>query len=144
MSDPVTANINASVQKTYEWLNDVQEALPNGGRQAAYHAARSVLHALRDRLTAEEAAHLAAELPSPLRGVYYEGWSPAGKPDKMKRPEFLDRVRRELESAPGPSDPEASTRAVLTMLQKRIAAGEISDVRSVLPGDFADLWPTAS
>jgi uncharacterized protein (DUF2267 family) len=31
-----------------------------------------VLHALRDRLTVEEASDLAAQLPMLIRGLYYE------------------------------------------------------------------------
>ncbi|RSD11633.1 DUF2267 domain-containing protein [Amycolatopsis eburnea] len=30
-----------------------------------------------DRLTVEAAAHFATQLPELLRGVYYEGWTPA-------------------------------------------------------------------
>ena len=77
MSDPITRNFNASLQKTYEWLQHVEDALSTDDRPTAYHALRAVLHALRDRLTPVEACELAAELPAMLRGIYFEGWSPA-------------------------------------------------------------------
>jgi len=38
----------------------------------AYNALRAVLHALRDRLTTEEIAQFGAQLPTFVRGVYYE------------------------------------------------------------------------
>ena len=41
----------------------------------AYLALRTVLHALRDRLTLEEAVQLGAQLPMLVRGFYYEGWT---------------------------------------------------------------------
>ncbi len=143
MSDPVTHNINASVQKTYEWIIDVERELHDDNRQRAYHALRSVMHALRDRLPVEEAAHLPAELPSVLRGVYYEGWSPAHKPEKLDRRAFLERVEKES-AAPGNSDPLRSTRAVFSVLRQRLADGEIADVRSILPADYQDFWEPAS
>jgi uncharacterized protein (DUF2267 family) len=140
MSDPVTKNINASVQKTFEWLADVETALETIDRQGAYHALRSVLQALRDRLEVEEAVNLAEQLPTLLRGIYYEGWSPAHKPDKMNKKEFLDRVKLHAAAWPGDTDPERCVAAVFSVLEKRISAGEISDVRGALPKAFDELW----
>lgn len=141
MSDPITRNFNATLQKTYEWLEDVENALPFGDRQVAYHCLRAVLHVLRDRLTPEEASDLAAELPTILRGVYFEGWSPANKPVKMKQAEFLDRVKTLLAPVAGGLNPEICVSAVLHVLNKRISAGEISDIRGALPRQYRELWP---
>lgn len=141
MSDPITRNFNASLKKTYEWLEDVERALPFGDRQIAYHVLRGVLHVLRDRLTAEEACDLAAELPIMLRGMYFEGWSPANKPVKMKPNDFLDRVQSLLEPAIGGLGVETCVAAVLHVLGKRISAGEIADIRGALPKQFESLWP---
>jgi hypothetical protein len=140
MHDPVTANINASMQKTSEWLVSVEEELHDSNRQAAYQALRSVMHALRDRLTVEEATHLAAGLPSFLRGVYYEGWSPTNKPEKLDRQQFLDCVQASY-AGPSPIDPLRCTKAVFAVLQRRIGSGEINDVRSILPREIEALWP---
>lgn len=142
MNDPVTANINASMQKTSEWLISVEEELHDTNRQAAYQALRSVMHALRDRLTVEEAAHLAAGLPSFLRGVYYEGWSPTNKPEKLDRQQFLDCVQASY-AGPGAIDPLRCTKAVFAVLQQRIGSGEIDDVRSILPREMESLWPSS-
>jgi len=138
MSDSVSRNINSSVQKTYEWLAELEHELHITDRQAAYHALRSVLHALRDRLPVEEAAHLAAELPMVLRGMYYEGWRPTHKPEKLNREAFLERVS-EGYGAPLPPDPQRMTEAVLAVVQRRIAPGEIADVRGTLPKDLREL-----
>jgi uncharacterized protein (DUF2267 family) len=144
MSDPVTRNFNASLQKTYEWLGDVESALPFGDRQTAYHALRSVLHTLRDRLTAEEACDLAAELPSVLRGIYFEGWSPAHKPVKMNALEFTDQIETLLEPLLEPGadglETESCISAVFGVLEKHISPGEISDIRGALPREFQDFW----
>jgi uncharacterized protein (DUF2267 family) len=139
MSDPVTRNINSAVQKTYEWLVDVEQELHTDDRQVAYHALRAVFHALRDRLPVEEAAHLAAELPVLLRGLYYEGWRPSHKPEKLDCEEFLARVAAGYGASPA-LDPLRLTHAVLTVLDKRVVVGEMNDVRGALPKDFMELW----
>lgn len=141
MSDAVTRNVNASVQKTFEWLKDVENALNTADRQVAFHALRGVLHALRDRLFVEEACDLAEQFPTYLRGVYYEGWSPHNKPIKMSKEQFLDRIRLSGSGASYCSNPVRWAEAVFEVLAKRVAAGEIFDVRSALPKEFESLWP---
>jgi uncharacterized protein (DUF2267 family) len=143
MSDPIARNFNASLQKTYEWLEDVGQTLATGDHQTAYHALRGVLHALRDRLLPEEACNFAAELPGMLREIYFEGWSPAGKPVKMNRDDFLERVGSEISRVAGDLSPERCASAVFGVLRKRIAAGEITEVRGELPKQFQELWPIA-
>lgn len=63
-----------SVEKTNEWIGDLANVLDGGDRREAYRVLAAFLHTLRDRLTIEDSARLAAELPLALRGVYFEGW----------------------------------------------------------------------
>jgi uncharacterized protein (DUF2267 family) len=48
-----------TLQTTNIWLQEIMEELGPDG-QRAYKVLRGVLHALRDRLTIDEAAHLGA------------------------------------------------------------------------------------
>ena len=128
-----------TVQKTNIWLRDVMDALYSDDRHAAYLALRATLHMLRDRLTVEEAAHLGAQLPMLVRGFYYEGWNPTGKPIRERSFEsFLAGVAIEL---PNDLDPEDAVRAVFTVLAARMSDGEIDDVTHVLPTALNVLWP---
>jgi uncharacterized protein (DUF2267 family) len=130
-----------TLQKTNRWLNHLMQVLPTEDRQAAYLALRATLHALRDRITVEEVAQLGAQLPMLIRGFYYEGWDPTGKPLKIRNKEqFLDRIANEFRTPDG-KDPEDVARAVFTVLVQRISDGEIEDVKQVLPADIRDLWP---
>jgi uncharacterized protein (DUF2267 family) len=86
-----------TLQKTNIWLKEIMDDL-GPDRQRAYHAPRAVLHTLRDRLTVEEAAHLSAQLPLLVRGIYFEGWHPAHKPTTERSQEdFLEQVRTRLQ-----------------------------------------------
>ena len=68
-----------TVQESNLWLKDVMERLDTRDRHHAYSALRAVLHALRDRIGPESAAHLGAQLPMLLRGLFYAGLGPYGK-----------------------------------------------------------------
>jgi uncharacterized protein (DUF2267 family) len=95
---------------------------------------------LRDRLTVEEVAQLGAQLPMLIRGFYYEGWDPTHKPLKIRdKEEFIDRIEQELRGG-GPVDAERVARAVFALLAERVTAGEIEDVKHVLPAEIRELW----
>jgi uncharacterized protein (DUF2267 family) len=130
-----------TLHKTNIWLKHLMQLLATDDRHAAYLALRATLHALRDRLTVEEVAQLGAQLPMLIRGFYYEGWDPTGKPLKVRdREQFLARITRELRDGDR-LPPERVATAVFTVLSARIAEGEIEDVKHMLPADIRDLWP---
>src|ERR1700737_4779787 len=121
-----------TIHKTNIWVKNLMETLDCPDRHETYGALRATLHALRDRLTIEEAAHFAAQLPMLVRGFYYEGWDPTGKPLKERhRDDFLARINQELK--PYGIDPEQVARAVFLVLANRISEGEIEDIEHVLP-----------
>lgn len=118
---------DTTVHKTNAWLNEL--------------ALRAILHALRDRITVEEVAQLGAQLPMLVRGFYYEGWDPTGKPVRVRRKEtFLLGIAQQFPSA-DLVDPEKTARAVFRVLARRVSEGEIEDVKHVLPACIRDLWP---
>jgi uncharacterized protein (DUF2267 family) len=141
MSTTGVTAFDSTLQTTHIWLNDICEELGWArDPQRAYHALRSVLHALRDRLHPEEAAGFAAQLPLLVRGTFYEGWHPAGKPIKTRSiSEFLAPVADAFRGEK-PSVPEEVTRAVFAVLKRHITSGEVSDIIAALPGDVQRLW----
>ena len=129
-----------TIHKTNIWLKDLMEVLDCQDRHEAYVTLRATLHALRDRLTIEEVAQFAAQLPMLIRGFYYEGWDPTGKPLKERhRDEFVTRISQEI---PEGMDAQQAARAVFLVLANRISEGEIEDVEHVLPREIRDLWPS--
>lgn len=132
-----------TLQKTNLWLKEIMAHL-GPDRQRAYHALRAVLHTLRDRLTVEEAAHLSAQLPLLIRGIYFEGWHPAHKPTRERtKEEFLEQVASRLQGIE-PMNPEAATRAVLEVLARNVDAAEAAHVKQMLPKSLHGLWPAGT
>lgn len=125
--------IDHTVQQTNAWLEEVAERLETDDHRAAYRALRAYLHALRDRLTVDEAAQLAAQLPLLIRGIYYENWNPSKTPVKYHHiDEFLARVKDEAE-LPGETSASYVVSVVAEVLRGHVSAGEIDDIRAQLP-----------
>ena len=123
------------------WLKDVMERLNTADRHHAYSTLRAVLHALRDRIGAENAAHLAAQLPMLLRGLFYEGWDPTGKPTKERHEaEFLAHIARELPRA-GEGEVEQGVCAAFDVLSKHIDRGAAVKLASIMPQELRKVWP---
>ena len=145
MASSGLAVFDTTLQKTNAWLKEVMDELGNSDRHQAYLALRAVLHALRDRLTVEEVAQLGAQLPMLIRGFYYEGWDPTGKPVKERHKEdFLRHIHDYFKTTRygEPNvDPEQVARAVFRVLARRVSAGEIEDVVRILPTELRELWP---
>jgi len=129
-----------TLQTTNIWLKEIMQTV-GPDRHRAYRVLRAVLHALRDRLTVDEVAHLGAQMPLLVRGLYYDQWHPAGKPVRTRQlEEFLAQLAAELDDI-GPINAEDAARAVFAVLEDHIAAGEIEDVKGMLPAQLRRLWP---
>lgn len=130
---------DSTIHKTNIWLKDLMQVLGWQDRHKAYQALRVTLHALRDRLTIEEVAQFAAQLPMLIRGFYYEGWSPTGKPAKERhREQFMARIEQEF-LGDNSVDPEQVARAVFSVLAMHVSKGEIEDIKHLLPAGIRDL-----
>jgi len=130
-----------TVQESNLWLKDIMDRLDTKDRHHAYSSLRAVLHALRDRIGAESAAHLGAQLPMLLRGLYYEGWDPTDKPTKERHEEaFLAHIARELPRAEE-SEVERGALAVLDVLSKHIDRGAAAKIAAMFPQDLRKFWP---
>lgn len=131
---------DSTIQTTNIWLNDLADRLGWQDKQRAYHALTAVLHALRDRLPLEQAVGLGAQLPMLIRGFYYEGWHPAGKPIKeRKKEEFLSHVRSAFRDDDD-IDAEKVAQAVFQVIAKHVTPGEVKHVKITLPEEIRSLW----
>ena len=131
---------DATLQKTNIWLKDIMQELRWEDRHKAYVSLRTTLHALRDRLTLEETAQFGAQLPMLIRGLYYEGWTPTGKPDKVRhKADFLAPIRAYFQDD-WDVEPEEVARAVLHVITAHVSAGEIEDIKLLLPKELKELW----
>ena len=131
-----------TLQTTNIWLDQIMERL-GPDRQVAWKVLSTVLHKLRDRMPVEAAAHLGAELPLLVRGVYYDQYTPARQPTSCRtRDEFIAEVSEWLQDA-RPVDPEEAIAAVFEVLSRNIDPGQVAKVKGILPEPIRQLWAVA-
>ena len=101
---------------------------------------RAVLHALRDRLSVEEGAQLAAQLPTLIRGIYYERWKPGAVRHLAHDVDtFLEHVAQEGRMA-GETEASHAVAAVARLLRCHVSKGELDDVLAILPAKLRPLF----
>jgi uncharacterized protein (DUF2267 family) len=131
--------LETTVQKTHQWIGALAESA-HLDSHTAYQALRAVLQTLRDRLPAPEAAQLAAQLPTLVRGIFYEGYRPSRVPESLSQQEFLERISGKIVSARA-IDPLEAARQVFALLERFLGSGEMQKIGTVLPADLKSLLP---
>jgi uncharacterized protein (DUF2267 family) len=132
-----------TLQTTNTWLDEIMQKL-GPDRQLAWHALGGVLRAVRDRLPLGLAAHLGAQLPLLVRGLYYDQWHAPEQPLKWRsQQEFFELVSRELAQM-RPVGADDAARAVFQVLNHYVDPGQVAKVRDALPEDVRRLWPAGA
>jgi uncharacterized protein (DUF2267 family) len=129
-----------TLQTTHIWLDEIMAKI-GPDRQVAWHVLGAVLRAVRDRLPIGLAAHLGAQLPIMVRGVYYDQWRPSEEPLKIRsRDAFFERVAEGLKGT-RPVNVQDGVRVVFQVLNHHVEPGQVEKVRQALPEDLRELWP---
>lgn len=138
-SDTSAESFEATFHKTNVMIRAVEERFGWEDRAKAYAVLRAVLHTLRDRLTVDNVAHLAAQLPMLVRGFYYEGWVPAHAPQKMNAAEFIGEVERQIDPLSFGQATEEVIRGVVAIIQDYTDPDEVRKLKATLPKDIQSL-----
>ena len=117
-----------------DFTGKVQSKVKLATTDEAIAAIRATLETLAERTAGDEAQNLAAQLPEEI-GRHLEGKHIV---ERFSLADFFDRVTEKE----GVDKPEAvhHARAVVDVLQESVSAGEIDDLRSQLPDEWAPLF----
>lgn len=133
--------IDHTVQLTHEWINELRERLDWTSSRDALRLMRITLAQIRDHIGHEEAAQMSAQMPLLVRGIFFEGWSPARTPVRDRSAAtFIAAIEDHLGDVLEWRGREDIT-AVFKLLNARISDGEIADVKANLPKHIRELWP---
>lgn len=138
---PTAPTFDTFAQEAHLWVNEVADELGLDDKRLALHVLRAVLHALRDRLPLELVAHLSAQLPMLIRGMFFESWDPHVKPAHRHRlDDFADALERELYGFDEAVDVRDAVRAAFAVIGAHISLGEWRKIAGALPRDLAEYW----
>ncbi|NDU77701.1 DUF2267 domain-containing protein [Actinomadura sp. DSM 109109] len=130
--------LDRSIDTTNRWIADVAAAFGTEDRRFAYRVLRAWMHTLRDRLTVESSAHLAAQLPELLRGVFYDGWSPGHMPRKEGLREVT--VHFAEHAGIGRGDVPKAAAIVTGVVSSKMAPGGVDQALWKLPEELRSLY----
>jgi uncharacterized protein (DUF2267 family) len=120
-----------------EWLVAVADGLGTEDRSISYRILRAWLHTVRDRIGVDAAAHFAAQLPTLLRGLFFEGWKPSQVPVRLDADQFLVAMAREAGIAP--ADARHAAAVVTVALRQRCSPGQLDHLLAQLPGPLRNV-----
>lgn len=129
-----------ALQEANIWLKSAEKHL-HCSEHEAYQALRVTLQALRDSLPLENAVKLAAQFPTLIRGVYYEGWHLAAQQASGRSDEaFSHHIRQSLPER-FPMDGRTVAKGIFEVLWERLDPGETAKIIHLMPADLRHLWP---
>ena len=134
--------LNRNVQITQEWVKELDGMLGWNDHARTYRLLRATLQTLRDCLPLAEIADFSAQMPTLLRGVFYEHWRPGVKKQRFDLDDFYARLNEAFKQDPI-EDIGDAVATVFEFLSTRISAGEIGDVRHALPPSIREIWQHA-
>ncbi|GAA0280850.1 DUF2267 domain-containing protein [Alteraurantiacibacter aestuarii] len=140
MSTTGLSLFDRTLQSTNIWLDEISSEI-GPDRAVAWKVLSTVLQALRDQLPVELAAHLGAQLPLLVRGVYYDRFDPTVLPASNRSDEeFMADIQDNLSDI-RPVGAQDAIAAVFGVLSRHVSQGQIDKVRRSLRKNIRDMWP---
>ena len=130
-----------TIQTTNIWLDEIMEQT-GSDRRLAWKMLTSVLRTVRDRVPVELASHLGAQLPTIVRGAYYDQFEPSRQPAKWRSlEEFRGAVAERLSDVD--ADPGEAIRAVFGLMWRHVTDGQALKVWQALPDEVREAFEAA-
>lgn len=121
----------AGTHNAHTWLHAVADDLGTEDLTFALRALRAWMHTVRDRISVANSAHLTAQLPDFLRGIWYEGWVPSRVPGGHGTTDFVEEFAERAGISVG--DVAFTAGCVTATLDRMMSPGQLDHVFAVFP-----------
>jgi uncharacterized protein (DUF2267 family) len=126
------------------FVNEVADEL-GVHRNVAARITRAVLHAVRDRLPADDAVQFGQGLPMAIKGVYFDQYDISRTPVVIRHAgDFLQYIcmkdgRVGFRDFPEPEFVEDGLHAVFAVLERHMDYGQIEQIRRLISAEIAEM-----
>ena len=126
------------------FINEVADEL-DVDRNRAARVTRAVLHAIRDRIPADDAIQFAQGLPMALKGVFIEGYDISLTPIVIRNPKnFIDFIYSKNGKAAHSDFPSGqyvieALRGVFRVLERNMDYGQVHQIKNLINAEIIDL-----
>ena len=125
---------------TNTWLHELESRLGLRDRQQGYRLLRTCLHTLRDHISVTASAKLSAQLPTLIRGIYYEAWRPGQVEQPARgRDDFLALIAAAFDEEPD-FDAAIAFQEFVSVLRRHVSPGEVDVLQRMMPDEVKPLW----
>jgi uncharacterized protein (DUF2267 family) len=132
--------IEKEIQILHIWIKEISYNANWDQASFSLAALRAVLQELRDHLALKDLAHLSAQLPIIIRGIFFENWTPPkSSKSTYEHYLFLKNIEERLNRYPH-IEAKSAVSAVFKTLAKHISHGEKEKMRKILPESIEVWW----
>jgi uncharacterized protein (DUF2267 family) len=127
------------------FINEVAQEL-NVGYDSAARITRAVLHAVRDRIPADDAIEFAQGLPMAIKGIYIDRYDISNVPVAIRNPdEFIYFVRYKAGRSsrfdfPDHDSVEDGIAAVFRVLERNMDYGQVEQIKHMMNDEIAYMF----
>lgn len=139
-----TMNFEEYAAEGNRFIKDVAEELKTDRNRAA-RVTRAVLHALRDRLPADDSIQFAQGLPMALKAVWLDQYDISKTPVLLRhKEEFFDYIYdmdglAAFTDFPDPDAIEEALQAVFFVLENHMSPGQIKQIKNILNKEIVEI-----
>jgi len=126
-----------------EWIDDLTHRLCIANQECVFSLLSSILQEFRNGLPIEKVTIFGKQLPTILRGFYYDNWYPIEVPLKKINPDGLrETIKSKLFSSHHENvDTEFVVKSVLLLLHQRIPNEIVELINTALPAHLTTVCP---
>lgn len=137
-------NFEAYASEGNRFIHEVAYEM-GADRNRAARVTRAVLHAIRDRIPADDAIEFAQGLPMALKGVFIDGYDISSTPVRIRsREKFIDFIYSKDGAASTMDFPDRESvthalYAVFIVLERNMDYGQVQQIKNMMNIDIVNL-----
>lgn len=140
-----SVNLERFGHEANRFINEVADELGTSDGQQALRITRAVLHAVRDRIPADDAVQFSQGLITVIRGIYFEQYDLSRTPVVIRsQDEFISFVRNKNREAAMSDFPTREhviqgIKAVFRVLERNMDYGQVEQIKRLVSDEVREL-----